>query len=68
MGLYILLHVSYINISWQELRKLVRKVHSIQEQQTTTEENEKEAGAAVMAARKTLTRFLLSLTKQMPSD
>ncbi|KAG2692789.1 hypothetical protein I3760_08G068500 [Carya illinoinensis] len=52
----------------QELRKLVRKVHSIQERQATTEENEKEADAAVMAARKSLTRFLLSLAKHMPSD
>lgn len=68
MGLYILRHISYASISWQELRKLVRKVHSIQERQATTEENEKEADAAVMAARKSLTRFLLSLAKHMPSD
>ncbi|KAM3710851.1 hypothetical protein ACB098_01G064000 [Castanea mollissima] len=53
----------------EELRKLVRRVNSIQDKQaTTTEENKKEVDAAMMAARRSLNRFLLSITKQMPSD
>ncbi|XP_059438805.1 uncharacterized protein LOC132171498 [Corylus avellana] len=60
--------VRSVEFDRQELRKLVRRVHSIQERQITTEENEREVDEEVMAARKSLTRFLLSIAKQMPSD
>ncbi|XP_062164029.1 uncharacterized protein LOC133870817 [Alnus glutinosa] len=61
--------VRSVEFDRQELRKLVRRVHSIQERQVTTEENEREVdAAAIMAARKSLTRFLLSLVKRMGSD
>ncbi|KAM4122187.1 hypothetical protein ACB094_01G064000 [Castanea mollissima] len=61
--------VQSVEFDRQELRKLVRRVNSIQDKQaTTTEENKKEVDAAMMAARRSLNRFLLSITKQMPSD
>ncbi|KAF5195542.1 kinesin-like protein [Thalictrum thalictroides] len=47
----------------QELRKLVRRVHTIQSQQLT-EENE----AAMSGAKKSLVRFLLSIAKQTECD
>ncbi|XP_050267696.1 uncharacterized protein LOC126712417 [Quercus robur] len=61
--------VQSVEFDRQDLRKLIRRVHSIQDQQaTSTEENKKEIDAAMMAARRSLNRFLHSLAKQMPSD
>ncbi|KAI3988998.1 hypothetical protein MKX01_033034 [Papaver californicum] len=51
----------------QELRKLVRKVHSIEERQLNSE-NEGTFDKALIGARKSLFDFLHSLTKQLPSD
>ncbi|RZC66697.1 hypothetical protein C5167_010381 [Papaver somniferum] len=51
----------------QELRKLVRKVHSIEERQLNSE-NEGTSDKALIGARKSLFDFLHSLAKQMPSD
>lgn len=61
--------VQSVEFDRQELRKLIRRVHSIQDQQaTSTDENKKEIDAAMMIARQSLNRFLHSLAKQMPSD
>ncbi|KAJ8762402.1 hypothetical protein K2173_007562 [Erythroxylum novogranatense] len=49
----------------QELRKLVRRVHSVEECTVNTEDDEHEMEKAIMAARKSLTRFLLALSKQI---
>ncbi|CAI0382640.1 unnamed protein product [Linum tenue] len=53
-----------------ELRKLVRKVHAVQEQESDgDEESEKKVAAAAMArAKKSLNRFLRVLAKQMPNE
>ncbi|OVA19638.1 Ribosome-associated [Macleaya cordata] len=51
----------------QELRKLVRRVHSIQEQQLKSE-NEGASDTALVGARKSLSLFLRSLAKQMPIE
>lgn len=52
----------------QELRKLVRRVHAVQERKGVTEENEQEVDAAITVAKKSLTRFLHDLAKQMPRE
>uniref|UniRef100_A0A2N9FR04 Uncharacterized protein n=1 Tax=Fagus sylvatica TaxID=28930 RepID=A0A2N9FR04_FAGSY len=60
--------VHSVEFDRQELRKLVRRVHSVQERQAAaTEENKKEVDAAMMATRRSLNSFLYSLAKQMPS-
>ncbi|KAI3895179.1 hypothetical protein MKW92_046055 [Papaver armeniacum] len=51
----------------QELRKLVRKVHAIEERHLNGE-NEGTSDKALVVARKSLFDFLHSLAKQMPSD
>ncbi|KAI3863645.1 hypothetical protein MKX03_031696 [Papaver bracteatum] len=51
----------------QELRKLVRKVHSSEVRQLNSE-NEGTSDKAMAGARKSLFDFLHSLAKQMPSD
>lgn len=48
----------------QELRKLVRTVQNIESRQLT-EENKADSEAALVGAKKSLTRFLQSLAKQM---
>lgn len=53
----------------QELRKLVRKVHSAQEMKTTTnEEEEKKIEILEIKAKKALTRFLRSLSKNIANE
>ncbi|GFP95257.1 hypothetical protein PHJA_001670000 [Phtheirospermum japonicum] len=52
----------------QELRQLVRKVHSTLEREANLEENGKTDAAAAVNARKALTRFLQGLAKQLPAD
>ncbi|KAL3845331.1 hypothetical protein ACJIZ3_002734 [Penstemon smallii] len=51
----------------QELRRLVRKVHSTLEKEASPEENGKPDAAAVNAGR-SLTRFLRGLVKQLPAE
>ncbi|XP_059636769.1 uncharacterized protein LOC132278886 [Cornus florida] len=52
----------------QELRKLVRKVHSTQEHRVTCEENEGQVDAALEGAERALTRFLQAIAKSMPTE
>ncbi|KAK7270191.1 hypothetical protein RIF29_23152 [Crotalaria pallida] len=52
----------------QELRKLVRRVHSTQEMKVVNEEEEKKAETATIGAKKALTRFLRGLAKRIPSE
>ncbi|XP_065847612.1 uncharacterized protein [Euphorbia lathyris] len=59
--------VRSVEFDRQELRKLVRRVHSALEDKVT-EENEQETDPAIVAAKKPLSRFLHSLAKQMPSE
>ncbi|KAI4313511.1 hypothetical protein L6164_026486 [Bauhinia variegata] len=51
----------------QELRKLVRMVHSTQEQEAANEEETK-LEAAKLGAQRALTLFLRTLTKQIPTE
>ncbi|XP_019054675.1 PREDICTED: uncharacterized protein LOC104605543 isoform X2 [Nelumbo nucifera] len=51
----------------EELRKLVRRVHSLQEHQLI-EEKEGEANPALAVANKKLLRFLSAIAKQMPVE
>ncbi|XP_050204365.1 uncharacterized protein LOC126654518 [Mercurialis annua] len=60
--------ISSIDFDRQELRKLVRRVHEVQDRKNVTEENEQEAEAAILAAKKPLTRFLRALARQIPAD
>ncbi|KAG6774733.1 hypothetical protein POTOM_022102 [Populus tomentosa] len=57
-----------VDFDRQELRKLVRRVHAVQERKGVTEENEQEVDAAITVAKKSLTRFLHDLAKQMPRE
>ncbi|CAL1355569.1 unnamed protein product [Linum trigynum] len=59
-----------VDFDRQELRKLVRKVHAVQERVSDgDEESEKKVAAAAMAsAKKSLNRFLRILAKQMPNE
>ncbi|KGN60042.1 uncharacterized protein LOC101214378 [Cucumis sativus] len=52
----------------QELRRLVRKVHMVEERKAAIEENGDEVNTAVTNARKPLARFLCRMAKQLPSD
>ncbi|WCJ35087.1 hypothetical protein M5689_016355 [Euphorbia peplus] len=55
----------------QELRRLVRRVHSALERKVTEEneeENEQETDPKLVAAKKPLTSFLHALAKQLPSE
>ncbi|XP_010519141.1 PREDICTED: uncharacterized protein LOC104798667 isoform X1 [Tarenaya hassleriana] len=55
-----------VDFDRQELRKLVRNLRLAQERRkSVTEETEKKISAAVVAAEKSLTRFLYSLAKQV---
>ena len=60
--------VSDVNNFEQKLRRLVREVHSIQERQVTVEENEGSEEAALIGATRSLTCFLQTLAKQLPSE
>ncbi|XP_028091836.1 uncharacterized protein LOC114292120 isoform X2 [Camellia sinensis] len=57
--------VQDVDFDRQELRRLVREVHSMQERQVTSEENEGEADAALNGAERSLARFLRTLAKQL---
>ncbi|KAH1121537.1 hypothetical protein J1N35_004697 [Gossypium stocksii] len=61
--------VSSVDFDRQELRKLVRRVQTSQEQsQNVSEEDEAKIEAAVRSARKSLTRFLRTLAKQLTTE
>ncbi|CAI0435660.1 unnamed protein product, partial [Linum tenue] len=61
--------VRVVDFDRQELRKLVRKVHAVQERESDgDEESEKKAAAAMATAKKSLNRFLRILAKQMPTE
>ncbi|CAK7346172.1 unnamed protein product [Dovyalis caffra] len=60
--------LSSVDLDRQELRKLVRRVHAVQERKGVTEENEQEVDTAITGAKKSLTRFLRGLAKQMASE
>ncbi|KAJ6399617.1 hypothetical protein OIU77_020219 [Salix suchowensis] len=57
-----------IDFDRQELRKLVRRVHAVQERKGVAEENEQEMDTAITVAKESLARFLHGLAKQMPSE
>ncbi|KAB2096515.1 hypothetical protein ES319_A01G113200v1 [Gossypium barbadense] len=60
---------SSVDFDRQELRKLVRKVQTSQEQsQNVSEEDKAKIEAAVRSARKSLTRFLRTLAKQLTTE
>ncbi|KAL5557866.1 hypothetical protein UlMin_034077 [Ulmus minor] len=57
--------VQSVEFDRQELRKLVRKVHSTQEKhKMAVEENRGDVDAVILGAKRSLTRFLRSLAKQ----
>ncbi|GAB4852539.1 hypothetical protein Ancab_016753 [Ancistrocladus abbreviatus] len=51
----------------QELRKLVRRVHSLQDHEDITEVNGGAENSQLISAKRSLTRFLRSLAKQIPT-
>ncbi|KAJ4966466.1 hypothetical protein NE237_018315 [Protea cynaroides] len=59
--------VHSVEFDRQELRKLVRRVHSVQERQVT-EESKGEVDKALASAKKSLIRFLRSLAKQLSTE
>uniref|UniRef100_A0A7N0T089 Uncharacterized protein n=1 Tax=Kalanchoe fedtschenkoi TaxID=63787 RepID=A0A7N0T089_KALFE len=60
--------ISSVEFDRQELRKLVRNVQLVQEQQDNVDENSAELDLRQMRAQKSLNHFLFSLAKRMPSD
>lgn len=56
--------VHSVEFDRQELRKLVRKVHSIQDHQAII----KEEDVALLGAKKSLFQFLHTLAKQLPTE
>ncbi|KAA3467088.1 thaumatin-like protein 1 isoform X1 [Gossypium australe] len=61
--------VSSVDFDRQELRKLVRRVQTSQERsQNVSEEDKAKIEAAVRSARKSLTRFLRTLAKQLTTE
>ncbi|KAK3005854.1 hypothetical protein RJ639_017319 [Escallonia herrerae] len=60
--------VHNVDFDRQELRRLVRKVHSAaQERLATSEENEGKDDKALVGAKRSLTCFLRALAKQLPT-
>lgn len=57
--------VQSVEFDRQELRKLVRKVHSIQGYQAIIKEEE---DVALLGAKKSLFQFLYTLAKQLPTE
>lgn len=57
--------ITHVSVIWQELRKLVRRVHSVEEHKVAEEQNKGEIDAAVVGAKRSLTRFLRALAKQI---
>ncbi|KAF5739339.1 hypothetical protein HS088_TW12G00544 [Tripterygium wilfordii] len=59
--------IQNVDFDRQELRKLVRKVHTVQEHLAIVVEDEREADAALLGAKRSLNRFLCTLAKKMSS-
>ncbi|XP_071713384.1 uncharacterized protein [Rutidosis leptorrhynchoides] len=59
--------LSTVEFDRQELRKLVRNVCSMQDSSATSE-NEAEIDKKLLRAKKFLTRFLIALAKQLPTE
>ncbi|CAI9116983.1 OLC1v1018286C1 [Oldenlandia corymbosa var. corymbosa] len=62
--------LNHVDFDRQELRRLVRKVHILQERQESLESEEKvrEVNANVFGAKRSLTRFLQRVAKQIPAE
>ncbi|CAK9178408.1 unnamed protein product [Ilex paraguariensis] len=60
--------VHNVEFDRQELRGLVRKVHNIEERWANAEENKGEVDVALMGAKRSLSRFLRGLAKQLPTE
>ncbi|KAJ4833110.1 hypothetical protein Tsubulata_034297 [Turnera subulata] len=57
-----------VSFDRQELRKLVRQVHTVEERTAVAEENGQKVDAALTAAKRSLTRFLLGLAKETAGE
>jgi len=57
-----------VDFDRQELRRLVREVHARQEQLVSSEVNNGGEDTALIAAKKSLTRFLRTVSKQLPTE
>ncbi|GKV48753.1 hypothetical protein SLEP1_g55549 [Rubroshorea leprosula] len=62
--------INSVDFDRQELRKLVRRVHSMKDKrQGVTEENDRvKIDAEIMVAEKSLTRFLGDIARQLPNE
>ncbi|KAI7734038.1 hypothetical protein M8C21_026555, partial [Ambrosia artemisiifolia] len=60
--------LSTVDFDRQELRKLVRTFCSLQVRNTTSADNEGETDKKLLKAKKLLTRFLVCLAKQLPTE
>ncbi|KAJ0024493.1 hypothetical protein Pint_09366 [Pistacia integerrima] len=60
--------IQNVDFDRQELRKLVKRVHASEESRTVVEVNEREVDAAIISAKKSLTRFLRTLAKRIAVD
>ncbi|GKV14277.1 hypothetical protein SLEP1_g25177 [Rubroshorea leprosula] len=62
--------INSIDFDRQELRKLVRRVHAMKDKrQGVTEENDgAQMDAEIMGAKKSLTRFLRAIARQLPNE
>ncbi|KAK1431339.1 hypothetical protein QVD17_07796 [Tagetes erecta] len=60
--------LSTVDYDRQELRKLVRTFCSLQVRNATSEENEEKTDKKLLRAKKSLTRFLITLAKQLPTE
>ncbi|KAI8549490.1 hypothetical protein RHMOL_Rhmol06G0028500 [Rhododendron molle] len=58
--------VQDVDFDRQELRRLVREVHNVQEKLVSSEKNDGGVDAALIGAKKSLTGFLRTLSKQLP--
>ncbi|XP_076907896.1 uncharacterized protein LOC143564531 [Bidens hawaiensis] len=60
--------LSTVDFDRQELRKLVRTCCTLQDRNATSAENEGKTDKKLLKAKKLLTRFLVSLAKQLPTE
>lgn len=65
---YFLAVITSHNFLLQELRRLVRRVHSSQEMKDANDEDEKKVESVTIGAKKALTRFLRGLAKSIPNE
>ncbi|XAR64200.1 hypothetical protein NMG60_11024452 [Bertholletia excelsa] len=57
--------VQEVDFDRQELRRLLRDVHSMKERQASSQEDAEGINAALLRAERSLTRFLLSVARQL---